>query len=178
MPVKFLLLRGVLGFFRRGGWKCQFYFYGRGDFSDRTDNYSRQGLCLNTISEISEINFWNHLSGSAIIWVPTVNQCLRRTPRWAKSPIASVQRTRSTLAGHSAVPCGTNVKLLNANRAIRIAAQRAQGLYGQISVGRTYDRQRTLVIRIAAIIFASDSARTIARFRSSKVLLKRPIFFC
>ena len=34
MPIKFLLLGGVLGFFRRGGWKCQFYFYGRGDFSD------------------------------------------------------------------------------------------------------------------------------------------------
>ena len=25
---------GVLGFSRRGGWKCQFYFYGRGDFSE------------------------------------------------------------------------------------------------------------------------------------------------
>ena len=25
---------GVLGFFRRGGWKCQFYFLGRGDFSE------------------------------------------------------------------------------------------------------------------------------------------------
>ena len=37
---------------------------------------------------------------------------------WAKSPIASVQRTRSTLASHSAVPCGTNVKRTNANRAI------------------------------------------------------------
>ena len=35
MPIKFLLLGGVLEFFRRGGgWKCQFYFYGRGDFSD------------------------------------------------------------------------------------------------------------------------------------------------
>ena len=32
MPIKFLLLGGVLVFFRRGGWKCQFYFYGRGDF--------------------------------------------------------------------------------------------------------------------------------------------------
>ena len=40
-----------------------------------------------------------------------------------QSPIASVQRTRSTLASHSAVPCGTNV-----NRAIRIAAQRTQSL--------------------------------------------------
>ena len=26
---------GVVGFLERGGWKCQFYFYGRGDFSDR-----------------------------------------------------------------------------------------------------------------------------------------------
>ena len=35
MPIKFLALGGVVGFFRRGGWKCQFYFYGRGDFSDK-----------------------------------------------------------------------------------------------------------------------------------------------
>ena len=37
MPIKFLLLGGggFGGFFRRGGWKCQFYFYGRGDFSER-----------------------------------------------------------------------------------------------------------------------------------------------
>ena len=34
-----------------------------------------------------------------------------------------------------------------------------------------YDRQRTLVIRIAAITLASDSAITIARFRPSKVLI-------
>ena len=34
MPIKFLLLGGVLGFLGRGGWKCQFYFYGRGDLSD------------------------------------------------------------------------------------------------------------------------------------------------
>ena len=51
-----------------------------------------------------------------------------------QSPIASVQRTRSTLASHSAVPRGTNVKRMNANRAIRIAAQRTQGLRGLISV--------------------------------------------
>ena len=25
----------MLGFLRRGGWKCQFYFYGRGDFSEQ-----------------------------------------------------------------------------------------------------------------------------------------------
>ena len=34
MPIKFLLLGGGSGFFGRGGWKCQFYFYGRGDFSE------------------------------------------------------------------------------------------------------------------------------------------------
>ena len=45
-----------------------------------------------------------------------------------QSPIASVQRTQSTLASHSAIPRGTNVKRTNANRAIRIAAQRTQGL--------------------------------------------------
>ena len=44
-----------------------------------------------------------------------------------QSPIASVQRTRSTLASHSAVPRGTNVKRTSANRAIRIAAQQTQG---------------------------------------------------
>ena len=51
-----------------------------------------------------------------------------------QSPIASVQRTQSTLANHSAVPCGTNVKRMNANRAMRIAAQRTQGLWGLIFV--------------------------------------------
>ena len=88
-----------------------------------------------------------------------------------QSPIASVQRTRSTLAGHSAGPRGTNTTPMNANRAIRIAAQRTQGLQGPISlfsVGR-YDRQRTLVIRIAAITLASDSAITLARFRPAKI---------
>ena len=54
--------------------------------------------------------------------------------RWAKSPIASVQRTRSILASHSAIPCGANVKRTNANCAIRIAAQQTQCLWGLISV--------------------------------------------
>ena len=45
-----------------------------------------------------------------------------------QSPIASVQRARSTLAGHSAIPHETNVKRMNTNRAIRIAEQRTQGL--------------------------------------------------
>ena len=39
-----------------------------------------------------------------------------------KSPIASVQRACSTLAGHSAVPSGTNVTRMNTNRAIQIGA--------------------------------------------------------
>ena len=88
-----------------------------------------------------------------------------------QSPIASVQRTQSTLASHSAILRGTNVKQMNANRAIRITAQRTQGLSGLIfcvSRGR-YGRQRTPAIRIAAITLASDSAITLARFRPSKV---------
>ena len=35
MPIKFLVFgegRGLFG--TGGGWKCQFYFYGRGDFSE------------------------------------------------------------------------------------------------------------------------------------------------
>ena len=51
-----------------------------------------------------------------------------------QSPIAGVQRARSALANHFAVPCGTNVKRMNANHAIRNAAQRTQGLWGLISV--------------------------------------------
>ena len=35
MPIKFLLFWwGVVDFLEGGGWKCRFYFYGRGDFSD------------------------------------------------------------------------------------------------------------------------------------------------
>ena len=45
MPIKFLLLGGGFwDFFRRGGWKCQFYFYGRGDFSDRRERCHRRCL--------------------------------------------------------------------------------------------------------------------------------------
>ena len=47
--------------------------------------------------------------------------------------MASVQRTRLTLAGRSAIRCGTNVKRTNANRVIRITAQRTQDLWGPIS---------------------------------------------
>ena len=55
-----------------------------------------------------------------------------------QSPSSSVQRARSTLAGHSAVPRGTNVTRMNTNCAM-----------GDI------DRQRTLVIRVGAITLAS-----------------------
>ena len=51
-----------------------------------------------------------------------------------QSPIASVQRTQSTLASHSAVPRGTRTTPTNTNCAIRIAAQRTQGLRGPNSV--------------------------------------------
>ena len=47
-----------------------------------------------------------------------------------RSPIACVQRTRSTRASHSAVLCGTNVTQMNANRVIQIAVQRTQGRMG------------------------------------------------
>ena len=51
-----------------------------------------------------------------------------------QSPIASVQRTQSTLAGHSAIPRGKNATPTHANRPIRIATQRTQGLRGPNSV--------------------------------------------
>ena len=60
---------------------------------------------------------------------------------------------------------------MNANRAIRIAAQRTQSLWGpnsEVLERDRFDRQRMLVIRIAAITLASDSAITIARFCPSK----------
>ena len=51
-----------------------------------------------------------------------------------QAPIASVQRTRSTLTSYPAGRLGTNTTPTNANRAIRIAAQRTQGLRGPNSV--------------------------------------------
>ena len=38
MPIKFLVLGGYFGFFFwGGGWKCRFYFYGRGDVSEKVN---------------------------------------------------------------------------------------------------------------------------------------------
>ena len=59
---------------------------------------------------------------------------------------------------------------MNANRAIRIARHNERKVYEDlicVFTGR-YDRQRLLVIRIAAITLASDSAITLERFRPSK----------
>ena len=80
---------------------------------------------------------------------------------------------RSTLTGRSASPRGTNTTPMNANRVMRTAVQRRQGLRGPNSVfiERRCDCQRTLVIRIAATTLAGDSVMTIARFRPYNVLL-------
>ena len=94
------------------------------------------------------------------------------TLKWAKSPIASAQRTRSILAGHSAVPGGTNVTRMNANRAIQMASATNVGSMGAdfcVLGGGIYDNQRTPVIRIAAKMFVSDSAITIARVRLKSI---------
>ena len=95
-----------------------------------------------------------------------------------QSPIASVQRTRSTLASHSAVPlwnkCSTSESQHQRAHWRRVNAGSEEFLcFG----GRRYDHQRTLAIRIAAITLASDSARTIARFRPSTGPPKGYVFF-
>ena len=103
-----------------------------------------------------------HLSFS--IWLPDLPRvsCPLDGPN-RQLPIASVQRRQSTLASHSAVPLWTKTTPTNANRAIRIAAQRTQGLWRLLCVcvfrGR-YDRRRRLVIRIAPITLAGASQIT------------------
>ena len=84
-----------------------------------------------------------------------------------QSPIGSVQRTWSTLAGHSAGPRGTNTTPTKANRVIRTVVQRTQGLHSPLR--ERSECQRTLVIRITAITLASNAAITLAQFRPSKV---------
>ena len=77
-----------------------------------------------------------------------------------QSPIASVQRTRSTHT-NKRQSRDSNRSGMNAGSA------RTPPTKFCIFRGR-YDRQRTLLIRIAAITLASDSAITLARFRPSK----------
>ena len=72
---------------------------------------------------------------SAAFWLFVLRRTLESLDgQNRQSPIASVQRTRSTLASQSAGPRGTNTTPTNANRAIRIAVQRTQGLQGPNSV--------------------------------------------
>ena len=80
--------------------------------------------------------FLQHAPKFGARWIWSFPRVVHLDGQNRQSPIASVQRTRSALANHSAVPRGTNVKRMNANRAIRIAAQRGQGLWGLISVFR------------------------------------------
>ena len=97
-----------------------------------------------------------------------------------QSPIASVQRTRSTLASHSVIPRGTNVKRMNANLAIRITEQRTQGLWGSSFCvsGEDMTANKTLAIRIVAITLASASAiRPGLRIRSTWFKDKIYLFF-
>ena len=85
--------------------------------------------------------------------------------------MASIHRPRSTLAGHSAVPRGTDVARMNANYAISNRSTRnARSMRTSFCVlGGRYDRQRTRVIRIAAITLAGSSAITIAHLRHDLV---------
>ena len=92
-------------------------------------------LCFGIVRVCFQGAFPYALSGYALCTLPTiVYRLYQQTSKVlglmlsldgqnGQSPIARGQRTRSTLASHSAVPCGTNVKRMNANRAIRIAAQ-------------------------------------------------------
>ena len=93
-------------------------------------------------------------------------------------PIASVQQTWSTLASHSAVPRGTNVKRVNANRDSNRSTTNAGSVRTNFCVlGERYDRQRTLAIRIAGITLASGSVIIIAQFRLSKQKKLSPVAF-
>ena len=86
-------------------------------------------------------------------------------------PITSV-RKRATLADHSAIP---RERMLHELMPVARFESRHNGRRAYedsfLCFGGSYDRQRTPVVRIAAIALASDSATTIARFRPSAVEL-------
>ena len=84
-------------------------------------------------------------------------------------PIAGVQRTWSTLAGHSAVPRRTNVKRMNAKCAIQIAQPNERRVYeDQFLLFRwRHERQQTTAIRIVAITLASDFVVTTVATRAT-----------
>ena len=57
---------GGSGFFQRGGWKCQFYFYGRGDFSDETIR-KNQAIRANLQKNSHESgHLWDVLNGVGV----------------------------------------------------------------------------------------------------------------
>ena len=78
-----------------------------------------------------------------------------------QAPIASVQRTLST----NVIMCyeGTPIVRSKSQRN-ECSVSENQSLY----FGGWYDRRRSLVIRIALITLASDSVKTMLRFRPSK----------
>ena len=104
--------------------------------------------CKNEPHESCGSSCRSRLDWALTLWISccrVIARCLRDTQdilaspvpldgQNRQSPFASVQRTQSTLASHSAVPHGTNTTPTNTNRAIRIAAQRTQGLLGPNSV--------------------------------------------
>ena len=95
---------------------------------------------------------------------------------WAdrQSTFASVQRPQSTLASHSTFPRATNVKQMNANRAIRIGHNERrvrEDYFLSFVLGQISPSQGTPANRMASITFASDSTMTMARRRPSKIYI-------
>ena len=68
-------------------------------------------------------NTGQRVSQSVVRCRKMILQCMILGGQNRQSPVASVQRKRSTLARHSALPRGTNVTRMNTNRAMRAAAQ-------------------------------------------------------
>ena len=95
---------------------------------------------------------------------------IRSKLRWAKSPIANRQSLGGQLS--QAIPQIHVERILHQRTPIARFESQCNGrrVYeDQFCVFRgRYDRNRTLVIRIAALILASASAITLARFRPSK----------
>ena len=90
-----------------------------------------------------------------------------------QSPIASVQRTRSTLASHSIFRSTWSECCIQRTPIAEFEPRHnerrvCEGLIFCVFEG-DMTASRTLAIRIAAITLGSDSAITIARFRPSKI---------
>ena len=84
MPIKVLAVGGRFGFLGRGGgWKCQFYFYGRGDFSDDSRHLASVVLekpsCERrsvrpklSITELSTAKFWSFFQQAEGVCTETI----------------------------------------------------------------------------------------------------------